>query len=88
MAHLEKYKATSVGHMLAHYRRDPSSLGRENIDPARVGMDYTLALDPADGLVKPMEGVEPNWATVEERLDALRWQLRTSPESSGREVRG
>lgn len=71
MAHLEKYKATSVGHMLAHYRRDPSSLGRENIDPARVGMDYTLALDPADGLVKPMEGVEPNWATVEGRIEGV-----------------
>lgn len=71
MAHLEKYKATSVGHMLAHYRRDPSSLGRENIDPARVGMDYTLALDPADGLVKPMEGVEPNWATVEGRIECV-----------------
>lgn len=105
MAHLEKYKATSVGHMLAHYRRDPSSLGRENIDPERVGMDYTLGVDPADGLVKPMEGVEPNWATVEGRIervnerakaegkravrkDALRWQLRTSPESSGRGERG
>lgn len=71
MAHLEKYKATSVGHMLAHYRRDPSSLERENIDPARVGMDYTLALDPADGLVKPMEGVEPNWATVEGRIERV-----------------
>ena len=71
MAHLEKYKTTSVGHMLAHYRRDPSSLGRENIDPARVGMDYTLALDPADGLVKPMEGVEPNWATVEGRIERV-----------------
>ena len=71
MAHLEKYKATSVGHMLAHYRRDPSSLGRENIDQARVGMDYTLALDPADGLVKPMEGVEPNWATVEGRIERV-----------------
>lgn len=71
MAHLEKYKATSVGHMLAHYRRDPSSLGRENIDQARVGMDYTLALDPADGLVKPMEGVEPNWATVEGRIEGV-----------------
>ena len=28
MAHIAKYKATSVGHMLAHYRRDESSLGR------------------------------------------------------------
>lgn len=71
MAHLEKYKASSVGHMLAHYRRDPSSLGRENIDPARVGMDYTLAVDHADGLVKPMEGVEPNWATVEGRIERV-----------------
>ena len=71
MAHIAKYKASSVGHMLAHYRRDPSSLGRENIDPARVGMDYTLALDPADGLVKPMEGVEPNWATVEGRIERV-----------------
>lgn len=71
MAHLEKYKASSVGHMLAHYRRDPSSLGRENIDPARVGMDYTLGVDPADGLVKPMEGVEPNWATVEGRIERV-----------------
>ena len=71
MAHLEKYKASSVGHMLAHYRRDPSSLGRENIDPERVGLDYTLGVDPADGLVKPMEGVEPNWATVEGRIERV-----------------
>jgi hypothetical protein len=71
MAHIAKYKSTSVGHMLAHYRRDESSLGRDNIDPARVGMDYTLALDPADGLVKPMEGVEPNWATVEGRIERV-----------------
>lgn len=71
MAHLEKYKASSVGHMLAHYRRDPSSLGRENIDPARVGMDYTLAVDPADGMVKKMGDVEPNWATVEGRIERV-----------------
>ena len=71
MAHLEKYKASGVGHMLAHYRRDPSSLERENIDPARVGLDYTLGIDPADGLVKPMEGVEPNWATVEGRIERV-----------------
>jgi archaellum component FlaC len=71
MAHLEKYKASSVGHMLAHYRRDPSSLGRDNIDPSRVGMDYTLSFDPADGRVKEMEGVEPNWATVEGRIDRV-----------------
>ena len=32
MAHIAKYKATSVGHMLAHYRRDASSMERDNID--------------------------------------------------------
>lgn len=57
--------------MLAHYRRDPSSLERDNIDPARVGMDYTLSFDPADGRVKEMEGVAPNWATVEGRIDRV-----------------
>ena len=57
--------------MLAHYRRDPSSLGRDNIDPARVGMDYTLSFDPADGRLKEMEGVEPNWATVEGRIEEV-----------------
>ena len=36
MAHIAKYKAASCGHMLAHYRRDASSLGRENIDPTRT----------------------------------------------------
>ena len=35
MAHIAKYKAPSVGHMLAHYRRDRSSLERDNIDPER-----------------------------------------------------
>lgn len=36
MAHIAKYKAASCGHMLAHYRRDASSLGRENIDPTQT----------------------------------------------------
>ena len=43
MAHIAKYKATSVGHMLAHYRRDESSLGRDNIDPKRVKNDMVVA---------------------------------------------
>ena len=29
-----------------------------------------------------------SWRESEERLDGLRWQLKTSPESSRREVRG
>lgn len=71
MAHIAKYKATSVGHMLAHYRRDASSLGRENIDPTRTEDNYTLGLDDRDGKVGAMDGIEPNWATVEERIEGV-----------------
>ena len=42
MAHIAKYKATSVGHMLAHYRRDRSSLERDNIDPERIKNDLVV----------------------------------------------
>ena len=52
MAHIAKYKAASCGHMLAHYRRDASSLGRENIDPTRTKGNYTLGLDDRDGKVR------------------------------------
>lgn len=71
MAHIAKYKATSCGHMLAHYRRDASSLGRENIDPARTKDNYTLGLDDRDGKVGAMNGIEPNWATVEGRIEGV-----------------
>lgn len=71
MAHIAKYKATSVGHMLAHYRRDASSLGRENIDPTRTEDNYTLGLDDRDGKVGAMDGIEPNWATVEGRIEGV-----------------
>lgn len=71
MAHIAKYKAASCGHMLAHYRRDASSLGRENIDPTRTKDNYTLGLDDRDGKVRAMNGIEPNWATVEERIEGV-----------------
>lgn len=71
MAHIAKYKATSCGHMLAHYRRDASSLGRENIDPTRTKDNYTLGLDDRDGKVGAMDGIEPNWATVEGRIEGV-----------------
>ena len=76
MAHLEKYKASSVGHMLAHYRRDESSLGRDNIDPKRVKNDMVVAhYTNKDGKlvvgrVVPREG-EPNWGTVERRIERV-----------------
>ena len=71
MAHIAKYKAASCGHMLAHYRRDASSLGRENIDPTRTKNNYTLGLDDRDGKVRAMDGIEPNWATVEGRIEGV-----------------
>ena len=71
MAHIAKYKVASCGHMLAHYRRDASSLGRENIDPTRTKDNYTLGLDDRDGKVGAMDGIEPNWATVEGRIEGV-----------------
>lgn len=71
MAHIAKYKAASCGHMLAHCRRDASSLGRENIDPTRTKDNYTLGLDDRDGKVRALNGIEPNWATVEGRIEGV-----------------
>lgn len=76
MAHIAKYKATSVGHMLAHYRRDASSMERDNIDPKRVKNDMVVGhYTNKDGRlvvgrVVPREG-EPNWGTVERRIDRV-----------------
>lgn len=76
MAHIAKYKATSVGHMLAHYRRDESSLGRENIDPTRVKNDMVVAHyknkdgELVVGRVVPREGT-PNWETVQQRIERV-----------------
>lgn len=76
MAHIAKYKATSVGHMLAHYRRDASSLERDNIDPKRVENDLVVGhYTNKDGKlvvgrVEPREG-EPNWGTVESRIERV-----------------
>lgn len=76
MAHIAKYKATSVGHMLAHYRRDASSLERDNIDPKRVENDMVVGhYTNKDGRlvvgrVVSREG-EPNWGTVERRIERV-----------------
>lgn len=76
MAHIAKYKATSVGHMLAHYRRDASSMERDNIDPKRVGNDMVVGhYTNKDGKlvvgrVVTREG-EPNWGTVERRIERV-----------------
>ena len=76
MAQIAKYKATSVGHMLAHYRRDASSMERDNIDPKRVKNDMVVGhYTNKDGRlvvgrVVPREG-EPNWGTVERRIERV-----------------
>lgn len=76
MAHIAKYKATSVGHMLAHYRRDAFSMERDNIDPKRVKNDMVVGhYTNKDGRlvvgrVVPREG-EPNWGTVERRIERV-----------------
>ena len=73
MAHIAKYKAPSVGHMLAHYRRDRSSLERDNIDPERIKNDLVVGhYTNKDGKlvvgrVEPREG-EPNWRKALSRL--------------------
>lgn len=76
MAHIAKYKTPSVGHMLAHYRRDRSSLERDNIDPQRVKNDMVVGhYTNKDGKlvvgrVQTREG-EPNWGTVERRIERV-----------------
>ena len=76
MAHIAKYKATSVGHMLSHYRRDASSLERDNIDPKRTKDNMVVAHytnkdgQLVVGRVAPREG-EPNWGTVERRIERV-----------------
>lgn len=70
MAHIEKYKRHAVGHMLAHYRRDPSSLGRGNIDPTRSGLNKTIGFRPGSGLIVETDE-KPNWDVVRERIGAV-----------------
>ena len=83
MAHIQKYKASSVGHMLAHYRRDKSSLGRENIDPKRADANMVLGhYENKDGKlvvgkVRNREG-EPNWATVERRIERVNEEAKAA----------
>lgn len=75
MAHIAKYKAHSVGHMLAHYRRDESSLDRDNIDRDRLGLDYTLGVFPNPNrpgrLTVRNVDAKPNWDVVAERIERV-----------------
>lgn len=69
MAHIQKYKAHSCGHMLAHYRRDAASLERDNVDPTLTERNLTLVLGD-DG--KAVEGAaQPNWEVIAGRIAAV-----------------
>lgn len=48
MAHVEKYKASALGHMLAHYNR--TSPANNDIDKSRTAQNYNLAPDRGDQL--------------------------------------
>jgi hypothetical protein len=92
VAHIEKYKAHSVGHMLAHYRRDLSSLERDNIDQTRSGQNVTFGrVRVEDEHGRPMlndAGKErwrvqpvdwkPNWDTVSERIERVNADARAA----------
>lgn len=66
MAHIQKYKAHSCGHMLAHYRRDPASLERDNVEPSLTEQNLTLVIGQ-DGRAAH-EDAKPNWEVIAGRI--------------------
>lgn len=66
MAHIQKYKAHSCGHMLAHYRRDAASLERDNVEPSLTHLNRTLVLG-SDGRAHDGDA-EPHWELIAGRI--------------------
>lgn len=66
MAHIQKYKAHSCGHMLAHYRRDAASLERDNVEPSLTHLNRTLVLG-SDGHAHDGDA-EPHWELIAGRI--------------------
>lgn len=66
MAHIQKYKAHSCGHMLAHYRRDAASLERDNVEPSLTHLNRTLVLG-SDGHAHDGDA-EPHWGLIAGRI--------------------
>ena len=74
MAHIAKYKVPSVGHMLAHYRRDESSLERDNIDQSLTKRNVTfghVTNDQGGVVVRSGVDLKPNWDTVNARIQTV-----------------
>lgn len=79
LAHIAKYKASACGHMLAHYRRDKASLERDNIDTERTHLNVTVQLCE-DGKVRGLpvkDGQQPNWETIERRIEKVNERAKT-----------
>lgn len=69
MAHVEKYKASALGHMLAHYNR--STPANKDIDRSRTEQNYNLAPE-RDDLLKFISARLANGVKVQQRADVIK----------------
>lgn len=69
MAHVEKYKASALGHMLAHYNR--STPANKDIDRSRTAQNYNLAPERGD-LLKFISARLADGVKVQQRADVIK----------------
>ena len=69
MAHVEKYKASALGHMLAHYNR--STPANKDIDRSRTEQNYNLAPERGD-LLKFINARLADGVKVQQRADVIK----------------
>lgn len=69
MAHVEKYKASALGHMLAHY--DRSAPANKDIDKSRTEQNYNLAPERGD-LLKFINARLADGVKVQRRDDVIK----------------
>ena len=69
MAHVEKYKASALGHMLAHYNR--STPANKDIDRSRTVQNYNLAPERGD-LLKFISERLADDVKVQQRADVIK----------------
>lgn len=69
MAHVEKYKASALGHMLAHYNR--STPANKDIDRSRTEQNYNLAPERGD-LLKFINLRLADGVKVQQRADVIK----------------
>lgn len=69
MAHVEKYKASALGHMLAHYNR--STPANKDIDRSRTEQNYNLAPERGD-LLKFINTRLADGVKVQQRADVIK----------------